>query len=620
MSKARQFKYQQTEEQTHLHIHRDADDIQFLIVDLFCGFGGTTLGFINAMNAIVMGCVNHDPKAIQSHWLNHPEVEHFEEDIRTLDLARLLRLINIYRAFYPNAKIILWASLECTNFSNAKGGGSRDADSRTLAEHLHRYIKSIDPDYIMIENVKEFRAWGPLQIKCLKKHHDRSDLKWTIHKKTGKFEYTMVPKSRTKGEDWLRWCESINRYGYRNDWRMLNAADFGAFTSRDRLFGIFAKGSLPIAFPAATHAKNPENTSMFGKLKKWKAVKEVLDFEDEGQSIFDREQRGKKPYVEATLKRVYAGMVKFIAKGDDSFIKKYFSGDPDSKVISVNGPTGAITCVDHHAIVQAKFMVKYLSNCPKKGFSQPVNLDTPSPTITTQDRLALVQPAFLAKYYGTGGNVTGMDEPAGTITTKDRMAVVWMDKAYSGANNFQSIEVPSGTLTTKDKMSIVWLDKCYGGNDKNYSSVEKPAGTITVNDHHALASAKFLLNPQFSSKGSSIEDPAFTLIARMDKRPPSIVSIEEGHGAIITIHPEDSETMVKIKLFMAHYGITDVKMRMLKVPELLRIQGFPEDYKMVGSQTDHKRFIGNSVEPHVPEKWSLCLGAKLKEYLQAVAA
>ena len=617
------------------------EGIQFLVIDLFCGFGGTTLGFINAMNAIVMACVNHDPNAIKSHWLNHPDVEHFEEDIRTLNLTRLIRLVEIYRAFYPEAKVVLWASLECTNFSNAKGGGSRDADSRTLAEHLYRYIEELNPDYIMIENVKEFRAWGPLQIKCLKKHANRSDLKWTVHKKTGKFEYVMVPKSRTKGEDWLRWCKGIDAYGYRHDWRMMNAADYGAFTSRDRLFGIFAKGSLPIAFPAATHAKNPQKTGMFGQLEKWKAVKEVLDFEDEGSSIFDRELRGKKPYVEATLKRVYAGMVKFVAKGDDAFIQKYFSGDPKGMVLSTDGPTGAITCVDHHGLVKASFLTQSNGGEPSSKVYSP---EGPARTITCLDNQSIVS-AFLAKYYGTTGQTSGMEEPAGTLTTKDRMALVWLDKAYgSGDHNFQSLEVPAGALTTKNKMSVVWLDKCYGGSDKNYSSVEKPAGTITVNDHHALATASFLLNhtydntgssleepaptllasrrhyyllnPQFDSKGSSVEDPCFTLIARMDKRPPSIISLDQGSGAIIVIHPEDSPTMQKIKVFMAHYGITDIKMRMLKVPELLRIQGFPEDYKMVGSQTDHKRFIGNSVEPHVPELWSLCLGEKLKTYLQ----
>ena len=116
-------------------------DPKFIVVDLFCGAGGTTTGFEEAYyvgadgklykSAVVIACVNHDPKAIRSHWRNHLHVKHFNEDIRTLDLTELIELVNYYRLKYPNAKLILWASLECTNFSNAKGGLPRDADSRT---------------------------------------------------------------------------------------------------------------------------------------------------------------------------------------------------------------------------------------------------------------------------------------------------------------------------------------------------------------------------------------------------------------------------------------------------------------------------------------------------------
>jgi DNA (cytosine-5)-methyltransferase 1 len=112
---------------------------------------------------------------------------------------------------------------------------------------------------------------------------------------------------------------------------------------------------------------------------------------------------------------------------------------------------------------------------------------------------------------------------------------------------------------------------------------------------------KWLLNPQFSSKGSSIEDPCFTLIARMDKKPPYIVSATTGEGSII-IYEDENPVMVKIKEFMAAHGIIDIKMRMLLVDEMLRIQGFPEGYKLEGTQTDQKKFIGNSVVPLVAQK------------------
>ena len=133
------------------------NDINLLYIDLFCGAGGTSTGVESAK---VIACVNHDANAIASHAANHPDALHFTEDIRTLELSPLLEHLKKSKAQYPSASVVLWASLECTNFSKAKGGQPRDADSRTLAEHLFRYIESINPDYIQIENVEEFMSWG----------------------------------------------------------------------------------------------------------------------------------------------------------------------------------------------------------------------------------------------------------------------------------------------------------------------------------------------------------------------------------------------------------------------------------------------------------------------------
>ena len=140
---------------------------ELLYIDLFCGAGGTSTGVERArLNgekcARVIACVNHDPNAIKSHAANHPNTKHFTEDIRTLDMVPLQTITDKERTRNQNAKVVLWASLECTNFSKAKGGQPRDADSRTLAEHLFRYIDALHPDYIYIENVEEFMCWGDL--------------------------------------------------------------------------------------------------------------------------------------------------------------------------------------------------------------------------------------------------------------------------------------------------------------------------------------------------------------------------------------------------------------------------------------------------------------------------
>lgn len=202
--------------------------MKLLYIDLFCGAGGTSTGvekarLENEQCAKVIACVNHDKNAIASHAANHPDALHFTEDIRTLNLSPLVSHLQKCRAEYPEALIVLWASLECTNFSKAKGGQPRDADSRTLAEHLFRYIEAINPDYIQIENVEEFMSWGDLD------------------------EYGK-PISRDKGKSYLRWLDNVRSYGYKFEHKILNSADYGAYTSRKRFFGIFAKGSLPIVF------------------------------------------------------------------------------------------------------------------------------------------------------------------------------------------------------------------------------------------------------------------------------------------------------------------------------------------------------------------------------------
>lgn len=504
--------------------------MRLLYIDLFCGAGGTSTGVENARYeglqcAKVIGCVNHDANAIASHAANHPDAMHFTEDIRTLELSPLISHLAEMRRQYPDALIVLWASLECTNFSKAKGGQPRDADSRTLAEHLFRYIEAINPDYIQIENVEEFMSWGDLD-------------------ENGK------PISKDAGRCYRQWVDNVCGYGYRFAHRILNSADFGAYTSRRRFFGIFAKGNLPIAFPEPTHCKDG-SSELFGRMQRWRPVREVLDFEDEGESIFGR----KKPLVEATLKRIYAGLIKFVAGGKEAFMVKYNSMSQSGKYI-------------------------------------PPSVDAPCPTIATQGRIGIAQVNFLSKHYGgnpTGKNVS-VEEPAGTITTWDHHSFI---TAYYGNGHNHSVEAPAPTLTTKDRLAFV--DMQYGNGTP--CDIETPAPTITTNPKHQLVTCNrhYLMNPQYQSAGGSIDNPCFTLIARMDKMPPYLIQTEQGKIAIV-INPDDSPATVEIKRFMAMYGIIDIKMRMLRLPELKRIMGFPDDYVLIGTQADQKKFIGNAVE------------------------
>lgn len=446
-------------------------------IDLFCGAGGTSSGIhFSSKDVQVLACVNHDKNAIKSHELNHPNTNHFTEDIRDFAVVeKIKKLVDQVRLKEPGVIINLWASLECTNFSKAKGGLPKNADSRTLADHMFMYIEAINPEYFYIENVREFLCWGPLDEK-------------------GK------PVSRLNGDSFVKWKHTIEKYGYTSEWKILNAADFGSYQSRERLFIQFAKQGFNKEWPEQTHTKKSNSLELF-PLPKWKPVREILDLNDQGKSIFAR----KKPLSENTLKRIYAGLEKFVAIEDSNY--KNF----------------------------------------QKNKQSIVSLQT---------------------YYGNGG-IHSLNDPSPTVTTKDRIA----------------------------KIEVNFLDQQFSKSLP--ISLDQPCNALTTVPKYSLIKAKhFLFNPQYKSKGKSIEEPCFTLIARQDKAPASIISVVNGNYEIAIID-SDSETMIKIKEFMVQYKITDILMRMLKIPELLQIQGFPKDYKLVGTQTEQKKYIGNAVDVNI---------------------
>lgn len=566
-------------------------------IDLFCGAGGETTGIeqaeINGQKiAKVVMCINHDTNAILSHNANHPDVYHCIEDIRTFDLTPAKRLMAAIRKYHPNSKILLHASLECTNFSRAKGGMSRDADSRTLAEHLYRYILALGPDYIQIENVTEFMDWGPLIPKV--KHDKKTGTSYCpLHKKVegkGKNKIvrlgpTWVPEPSRKGEYYRQWLDEIRGYGYHFDYRVLNAADFGARTSRKRYFGVFARHDLEIVFPEQTHAKNPEKHP--GRnYQKWLPVGPVLDRHIDGQSIFDRE----KPVVENSLKRIKEGLHIHVAGGDDTYLVKYNS---------VNQKTG-----------------KHI----------PPGIHEPCPVVAAQNRLGVAKVHYLVKAFSGAPQHKNMsvDEPCGSITTVDHHQFL---TAYYGNGFTRSLKEPSPAITTKDRLSLIkcstFIDRQFGKSGP--ASIDSTLGCPTANPKYRMVKCRqWVLNPQYKSKGCSVDSPCFTLIARMDKAPPRLMSVvqdaeslpsfikRDGNTFIYEIYPEDSPTLVEIKEFMASHGLIDIRMRMLNENELLRIMDFGDDYILIGNSTERKKYIGNAV--HVLMARRLCEAQGRKHY------
>lgn len=524
-------------------------------VDLFCGCGGVTEGYSKGENKYVVACVNHDEFAIKSHHANHPRCIHYTEDIRNWTVVLKIRaLCNRLREVFPKAYFGLHASLECTHFSKAKGGTSRDEDSRTLANHLPMYF-CIDFDFITIENVEEFLSWGPLKqeskivngktlyrFKWKKGAKKNSNIKlWnkTPYEDDKDFydelgiEPHMIPIVERKKEFYNEWLKEVKSYGFKYDYKTLNSADFGAYTSRKRYFGKFAKPHLKIIFPKQTHIEKSKLHTR-PDLKPHKAVKEKLDLEDDGNSLFGLNKKGKE-YVEATFWRAYYGLLKFHKEG--MFTIRYNGGDMKEKSKSVNKPFG---------------------------------------TILTNNTHGLIRPVFLSSYYGNskdGQGVHGLDVPCNTITTKDTFSLHHVQYAYGNA--------------------------CY-------SDIESPLNATTTVPKAELVTSKWLFDTQFDRIGTSVNKPCPTIIARQDKKPLYMGSANNFFQVPFkdysySLELPEIEVKTLLREFMRKHGIVDVKIRSLKLSELLVIQGFPEDYVLQGGKTRSMKYIGNSVVPDMSE-------------------
>lgn len=586
-----------------------------LVIDLFCGAGGTSEGFEQAMymgvkNAVIIAGINHDKKAIYSQSVNHPLAYYTDEDIRFANLEPIKRLVTKLRLLYPQCPIIVWGSAECTNHSNAKGGLSRDPDSRTLPWDLYRYLESLKPDGLWIENVKEFAEWGPMMSRTIlekgktkqrlqnpvplhledefykekleKGYIAYSTLDITEFSKKGrkalppntepKIKPEWVVIKSLKGTYYLDWVEKIKQYGFGHSQRIINAADHGAPTNRHRLFIIFMKKGWPIAFPHPTHSASPKAGDMFDPgLLPHVPVKTCLDFSDEGRSIFIPGHIDS----ENTELRILDGLIKFVAGGKKAYQK--YRANPDNTVKPID-------------------TTRFLDVIYGKGYSS--DLEKSGPTVRTKDGMALVNLRFLLNYRGTTNDIEKLS-PA--LVTKEKLAPItckhFLCRDYSGGGQLGSIENPEGAVMPVPKSSLMtvkpWIMDTHFGNIG--SSIEEPGNVVTANRKWS-----YLINPSWYGSVSSIENPSIVVVARQDKAPVYMVTVDQtNYSLMVPVFEYDSPTMIQIKEFMVLYNIFDINKRMLFVKELLKIQSFPENYYLAGSKTDQKKFIGNAVPPVV---------------------
>ncbi|MCL6443420.1 MAG: DNA cytosine methyltransferase [Alicyclobacillus sp.] len=392
-----------------------------IIVDNFAGGGGASTGIEYAIGRSVDVAINHDPAAIAMHAANHPHTKHYCESVWD---------VNPREATGGRPVALCWLSPDCKHFSKAKGGKPVEKSIRGLAWVAVRWAATVRPRVIILENVEEFKTWGPLL-------------------KDGK------PDPKQKGRTFNAFVNALKRQGYQVDWRELRACDYGAPTIRKRLFLIARCDGRPIVWPKPTHGdpKSPEVKS--GKLKPWRTAAEIIDWSLPCPSIFERD----KPLAENTMRRIARGIVKFVIE------------DPQPFIIKVN----------HHGGIVSPTLIQTGYGERDGQLPRVPGLDKPLGTVVAGGQKHALVAAFLAKHYG--GNYTGpgtsMDEPVATITTTDHNALVTshLVKMYgtntAGGNHFgevrafllkyygadigQTCREPLHTVTTKDRFGLVTI-------------------------------------------------------------------------------------------------------------------------------------------------------------------
>jgi DNA (cytosine-5)-methyltransferase 1 len=349
--------------------------------DHFCGGGGTSTGLVQAIakqhKTMSLLAINHWERALQTHRANYPWADHRNDDLDTVQPKQAV----------PGKYLdLLVTSPECTYHSKALGGKPVKDQSRMTAMSAVRWASELHIENILIENVPEFMDWGPLDDQ------DR-------------------PIKTERGRFFLEYLSDLRSLGYKVDHRILCAADYGAPTTRERLF-IQARKSQRITWPEPTHTKDGDYGKLFGTSERWVPAREIIDWSIKGESIFDR----KRPLRENTLNRIKKGLLKFSCK---PFLAVYHGTTTTGgeRVQSIDEPLPTVDTSNRYGLCQPFVVALNHGNDDNRSYS----LDAPFPTVTSVDAWGLCEP-FLVKYYGTGA-VQGVDEPLGTVTTKDRFGL-----------------------------------------------------------------------------------------------------------------------------------------------------------------------------------------------------
>lgn len=538
-----------------------------IIVDNFAGGGGASTGIELATGQNVTIAINHDPAAILMHKTNHPYTLHLQDSVWNIDPVEIC-------AGRPVG--LAWFSPDCKHFSKAKGAALVDKNIRGLAWIVLKWAGTVRPRVIILENVEEFKTWGPVR--------------------KGK------PIKARAGETFDKWFSQLEALGYEIEYRELVAADYGAPTTRKRFVLVARCDGKPIVWPERTHAPRDSEEVKSGKCKPWVSAAEIIDWSLPCPSIFEsastiKEKYGLKamrPLKDNTLRRIARGMDKLVIKSQKPFIVQVNHGGAD-RVSDINQPLGTVTAKHGYGVVDPVFAPLHMhnhSNAAGTDMRDPVN------TVTAggSGQQVLIAP-HLSKYFG---GVVGekVDNPLPTITAIDHNALVASTLIqYHQEQNDKEVrasgfETPLQTVDGSNRYGIAaaHLTEWYG-NAQDALSLKSPLHTICSKDREALTLAHIT---EFKGQdiGQSVNNPLRTITASVGEFGAVYTRLEKINGFNdLKFWPQvrdmlntycgyniaEDEILI-LTIGGIDYFISDIGLRMLTPAELYKAQGFPEDY------------------------------------------
>ncbi|SEG21650.1 DNA cytosine methyltransferase [Marinobacterium lutimaris] len=599
----------------------------YINVDLFAGGGGASTGLEMGLERPVHIAINHNPAAISMHQANHPGCLHLETDVWDVDPAEVLA-----------GRKIGWfhASPDCTHHSQAAGGQPRKTEIRNLSWVVTKWAGKTRPLVMSLENVKQIRQWGPLIAKRCKKTGRVMKLDGSVAdpgERVPRNEQYLVPDKKRRGKTWRRFLRTLQRLGYDVDHQLLKACDYGAPTSRERLFMVCRSDDQPIEWPEVSHAAKPKKGQ-----KPYRTAAECIDWSIPGQSIFSR----KRSLADATMRRIAKGIKREVIDRAEPFLVPIANWSQET-VHPVDQPLNTITAWPKGG----SFAVANAAVVPvtHQGSDRMHSLSDPMRTITAASRgeLALASASLVKFRFNSAGGP--IDEPLPTITSGGNckrpagaahamgVATAFLAQANGGFNTTHSkpLDGPMTTITnTGSQQQLVAAHLLHLRGNCDARAVDDPLQTISARGQHHAHVTAFLSRQFGASVGQAADEPAPTITAGGGGKTSLVelkLSPEAEEGALRcaaflmryyseggqwgeldepldTVTTKDRLALVTVWIKGDPYVIVDICLRMLQPHELYAAQGFPSNYIITHGHDGRKftkseqvHMCGNSVSP-----------------------